>query len=115
MYPDVPWQIDVLIAEAVVSVLLASWYIFRGWQPTLGGAILGVLWNVAVFALILWGGSPTWQHVAYTVLNAWALCASLGRVSTLKPVKPADNPSSATFGGVLITAGMLYLLIGGTA
>lgn len=74
-----------------------------------------IVWNVAILALIVFGGNNSWQHSLYAGLQLWATGLSVYHTAKRKYQSPSEHPRSDIFIGTLFTAGLIYLLIGGAS
>jgi hypothetical protein len=116
MWPsDLPWQIDVLIADAIITVPILAVIMTRGVTYTKAYGATMFVWNVAILMLIGSGGSLTWQHSIYAALQLWATGLSIRNTLTRKVVPPSKHPGGEIAVGALFTVGLIYLLIGGNA
>lgn len=116
---DLPWQLDVLIIETVVSMGLA--YLMA---MSLNGVqygkpatwIIGPPWDLLCIALIVSGGNWSWQHVLLTVLYTTVLLRSLHANLTRRYASFADEkkrPGVTAFFTVLLGAGLIALIVTG--
>lgn len=114
MWPtDLPWQIQVLVADAIITLPILAVIITRGatYTKTVGSTMM--LWNMVILALIITGGSMTWQHIVYASLQLWATASSTRNTLARKVIPPSEKAGGEIVVGTLFTVGIIYLLIAG--
>lgn len=123
---DLPWQIDLLLIDALASLLIGVVLIERRVTHlrALETRVSWVAWNIVCLVLIIWGGSVTWQHAIYAVLTVWAVGKATARLmnesgaiyseEATASIAAGKHKGGTHFIGVLVTLATLYLLIAGS-
>lgn len=117
MWPThLPWEIQALIVDALASIVISSVIFVTGLKMTRGIGALFVLWHAVIIALLISGGSSTWQHLTYAALEGLGICLAIRNFITLKDTKPLTKGVGMTIAfSVLFGVGVTYLLVAGVA
>lgn len=120
---DLPWQIDLLIIETLVSMVVAMLMLHqRVTRLSMTKTFLFLCWSVACVVLILWGGSLSWQHLIILVAETWAVAQGIRRMQndgwigsekTRRSIADEGLTAGTAFFGSLMSFGIILLLVTG--
>lgn len=123
MLTNLPWQIDVLVIETLLSMVVAMLIIaHRTTRISPTNSALMALWTVTCLLLIVTGGSMTWQHVLYLTLEVAGLGSGLARIArggwignekSRRRIAAEGLTGRNTLSLILLSIGTIYLLVGG--
>jgi hypothetical protein len=109
LFTDLTWQHQVLFVETIVSGLIGVVLIVRGFQRTYATMAFFVLWNLALFALLIGGADHmAWQ---YGVLFGYYLMDTAAVIAagvTRKHTGAAEAPGCAAF---VVTLGFIVPIL----
>lgn len=106
MLTALPWQLNILVGEALLSMVIAMWLAERGsYQRTPERAIALAICDATCIGLMVWAGGSSWQHVLYVVMYLWAIYAGLTK--GFKRTKEEFKPEHATI--LQVTVGVMAL------
>jgi hypothetical protein len=98
LFTDLTWQHQVLFFETIVSGLIGLALLIKGFQRTYGTMTLFLVWNLALFVLLISGADHmAWQYVVlfgYYLLDTAAVVAGGVR---RKRTGPTDAGGSSLF------------------
>ncbi len=119
-FNDLTWQFQVLVCEAILSIVLAFILARMGYfnRPrSLRSVAVSLVWDVTVIVLFLTGGATnSWQHILYLIAYLWAMGSAItGYGKAPNPNGPNSKSWSGTATLIAVALGLItiYLLVAG--
>ena len=115
MITDLPWQLWIILGEVWVSAIVVTHIFEKKFYAYTWRNAWWVLSDIGIIALLIWGGSPSWQHLTFGLLYAWAIFTRVRK--TLRKHRQEfarpQNEGSITTGAVLIATLLTLLVVTG--
>lgn len=112
MITDLPWQLWIILLEVWVSAVVASYIFSTKYYTYTWRNIWWVASDLGIIALLIWGGNPSWQHLTFGFLYAWAIFMRV-RKTLRRHEQEINRPESegAQVTGLVFLATLLTLLV----
>lgn len=115
MLTELPWQLWIILGEVWLSAIVASFIFEKQFYKYTWRNIWWVLGDLAVITLLIWGGSPSWQHLTFGLLYAWAIVTRVRKTARghQQDFKKPESDGAQTVGIVLISTILTLLVVTG--
>jgi hypothetical protein len=116
MMTELPWQLWILVGEVWLSAIIGSYVLSKPVYKYTWRNIGWAFSDLAMIALLIWGGNPSWQHLLFGSLYAWAIINRTRKTinGTEYETKGGDAPEGLkTFFIVLFSTALTLLIVTG--